>query len=574
MDARNNRIIKKKYMQFFISMFVSVLFLQFTTIIDTMIVGNLVGTSQMSGIRVSAPVINMISTFSTLIGVGCGMVISISLGKRNTNKANACFTLSLFLTVIIGLLVTIFAIFLTEPITNLITSDKSIIEYTKAYMKIVLMSGPFFLLAAVMGYIIRSDGYIKLSMAVLITGGLMNVLFDLIFILGFNLGVEGAAYATSLSYIISSLVSFSYFFIKKRSIHFTNIFKSNDTKSVFISTIKSGLPATIRLLFYNISMLIINFFVGKYLGTIGIAVCTVCANVGLLTSIVFQSSGAAMMPVMGVLIGEKDYKGIKLLISHVLKMTIIMVLVIMLVVVLIASVIFPLFGIKNIGEEYILVLRLYVIGFIFVALNYILIFYFTGLQKLFLALLIPFLENILFSIPLVIITTMNVGIHSIELTYILSEFFAFVITIIVVLIYKKKKNYSSLYLLPNEDSNLLLDFSSIINDINAVNVSEEVSNILANKNVDLVIANRIAVLLEEILVNIKKVKRNDKMKLSTDIRIIENKDGYIISLRTDGYPFNPLIVDDEDISIRLIKDLAIKINVRQIVGFNQIIIEV
>mgnify|MGYP002622750729 CR=1 FL=1 len=351
-NVRNNKIIKKKYLQFFFSMLLSVLCLQVTTIIDTIIVGNAIGTMEMSGVKSASPIINFVSVFATLLGVGSGMVISIALGKRNNKRANYAFTTGIFFSIVIGLIITFIGIFLSKNIMSIVISDDEILTFGQTYCEIVLSAAPLLILASYLGYAIRSDGYTKLSMILLITGGLVNVTFDLIFILGFDMGVKGAAIATDMSYLISTLIAVIYLFMKNRTLHFINIFKDkNEFKDVSISIFKSGLPSSLRLLFYSISIMISNYVIGKYIGYMGIAVLTVATNIGLISSVVFQSSGAAMMPVMGVLYGEHDYRGIKMLISYVIRFLLIAVFVIVVLVISLAGIIYDIFGISNYTSE-------------------------------------------------------------------------------------------------------------------------------------------------------------------------------------------------------------------------------
>ena len=205
-NARNDKIIKKKYMQFFISVLISVLVLQITTIIDSMIVGTAIGTKEMSGVKASNPIISVVIVFTTLISVGASMVISIALGKRNNKRANDTFTFGLFASVVIGLVFTLLGIFLSNQIVSLVTSNADILEFTQEYTRIVLIASPFMMLSTYLGYALRSDGFSKLSMTLLISGGVINVCFDLILILGFNLGVTGAAIATDISYVGATLI--------------------------------------------------------------------------------------------------------------------------------------------------------------------------------------------------------------------------------------------------------------------------------------------------------------------------------------------------------------------------------
>ena len=572
-NVRNNKIIKKKYLDFFFSVLISVLILQITTIIDSMIVGTTIGTKEMSGVKASNPIISVVAVFSTLISVGASMINSISLGKRNYTKANITYTYGAFLCIAFGLAFTLIGIFFSDNIVSLLTSNEDVLPFAKTYTKIVLYASPFLILTTYMGYMIRTDGYTKLSMILLISGGIVNVLFDLIFILGFKLGVNGAAYATDMSYIISLLVGMIYLFKKNRNLKFVNIFKKDSgIRNITKEIIKNGFSSASRLLFTSVSLIIANFIVGKYVGYMGLAVFAVISNLALIATAVFQSSGASMMPIMGVFYGEKDYKGIELLLKHVIMFLSILILIVIILIEAFAPFYFPLFGMNNPDTSYVNVLRIYAIGFIGAAFNYILLYYFSTLQKTMLGILVPFLEQIVFSIPAYLLLIPNMGLYGLVLAFIISEFGTTIVTLFIVYLIKKKKGYKSILLLPKENTNLLLDFTVLANEIEAALVSKDVNKILIDNNIDLYKANRVSVILEEMIVNTKEIEKRNK-KVYIDIKIVKSEN-IIISLRSNGYPYDPLTDTVDETSDNLIKGLSINLKHNQIIGFNQTLIEV
>ena len=572
-NVRNNKIIKKKYLDFFFSVLISVLILQITTIIDSMIVGTTIGTKEMSGVKAANPIISVVAVFSTLISVGASMINSISLGKRNYTKANITYTYGAFLCIAFGLAFTLIGIFFSDSIVSLLTSSEDVLPFAKIYTKIVLCASPFLILTTYMGYMIRTDGYTKLSMLLLISGGIVNVLFDLIFILGFKLGVNGAAYATDMSFLISLLVGIIYLFKKNRNLKFVNIFKKDsDIRNITKEIIKNGFSSASRLLFTSVSLIISNFIVGKYVGYMGLAVFAVVSNLALIATAVFQSSGASMMPIMGVFYGEKDYKGIELLLKHVIMFLSILILIVIILIEAFAPFYFPLFGMNNPDTSYVNVLRIYAIGFIGAAFNYILLYYFSTLQKTMLGMLVPFLEQILFSIPATLLLIPNMGLYGLVLAFIISEFGTTLVTLFIVYLIKKKKGYKSILLLPKENTNLLLDFTVLANEIEAALVSKDVYKILIDNNIDLSKANRVSVILEEMIVNTKEIEKRNK-KVYIDIKIVKSEN-IIISLRSNGYPYDPLTDTVDETSDNLIKGLSINLKHNQIIGFNQTLIEV
>ena len=305
----------------------------------------------------------------------------------------------------------------------------------------------------------------------------------------------------------------------------------------------------------------------------GIAVFSVISNLSLIATAVFQSSGAAMLPIMGVFYGEKDYKGIGLFVSFVFGFLLLLIAIIIIVLVSFAPLFYPLFGIKDAPGEYATYLRLFSIGFIFAGIDYLILYYFTALQKSYISVIVPLLEQIVICVPLLFLIP-SMGMYGLIVAYIVSEFGAGFITLLVIYFIKKKKKYQNMLLLPNERTDILLDFTVLASHAEASIVSENVNNVLLKNNIDHLKANRVAVILEEMIVNTKEKEKNHK-KVYIDVRIIKGEENIIISFRSNSnHPYNPLNESDEDISQKIISSFAIKLRYNQIIGFNQILMEV
>jgi hypothetical protein len=189
-----------------------------------------------------------------------------------------------------------------------------------------------------------------------------------------------------------------------------------------------------------------------------------------------------------------------------------------------------------------------------------------------LGILVPFLEQIVFSIPVTLLLIPNMGLYGLVLAFIISEFGTTIVTLFIVYLIKKKKGYKSILLLPKENTNLLLDFTVLANEIEATLVSKDVNKILIDNGIDLYKANRVSVILEEMIVNTKEIEKRNK-KVYIDIKIVKSEN-IIISLRSNGYPYDPLTDTVDETSDNLIKGLSINLKHNQIIGFSQTLIEV
>lgn len=578
--SRSNKTLRGKYREFFIALALSVLLLQFTTVVDTIIVGNLLGTVEMSGVRVATPVIAVITVVATLVGAGCSTVASIALGRRDKARASRAFTLMLALTLVLGGIFIAVGVPLGQTIAHAICPDPEIADNAGKYITIVLAASPCFIFATALGMVLRADGFPKLSMALLMAGGLVNVVFDLILMGLGGMKIEGSAIATDISMLSAMLIGFCYFFFKKRNMRIVNIFKSfGETKEIFLLSMKSGAPGALRLLFTNAGLIVINFFVGKYAEPGAIAILTVCSNVQLVASVFFQSGGQAAMPMAGVLYGEHDYVGVKQLMKYAFLIVLGLVGLAIGVIVAIPGPIMAAFGVSSAPSTAELAIRIYAIGLLPIALNYVMTYYYSVVQRQKIAMIATFFENLVFYVPISIAFIFPMGVLGVAVAFAISETLALGVLALVAFIEMKRKSLKGLFLLPGSPSEVLYDATIPSTDIDASQVADEVRQALEGKS-DPIKANRTAVAVEEMIANSVIRHQGKKRPVFFDVRVLLTKKGPMISLRDNGPAFDPTTYSQEEQGeyqfdgIELIHQCARKVSYSQTLGMNLTIIEV
>lgn len=216
--VRTSATIGGRYRAFFISAVAATLLLQITIVTDTIIVGQLLGPASMSGVRVASPIVNILNVLAMLVGVGGATLVSIAMGKRDPDSANRLFTLSITLSIAIGLIFAVVVTPLADVLANLISSDKTTVGYTASFLRIVTAASPVYILASVMALLLRADSCIKLSSVVLSAAGVANVAFDLLFMGALGMGVEGSALATDCGMFVAVALSLLYFRWPRRSL--------------------------------------------------------------------------------------------------------------------------------------------------------------------------------------------------------------------------------------------------------------------------------------------------------------------------------------------------------------------
>ncbi|NMB21642.1 MAG: MATE family efflux transporter, partial [Firmicutes bacterium] len=196
-------------------------------VVDRIFVGNGVGPLGLAGLTVSFPVMLVQMAFSMLIGLGATALISIRLGEGRQRDAEQIMSNALGLLILTSAALTVLGIVFLEPLLRLMGASDAILPYARDYLSIILYGTIFQFISFGLNHMIRAQGNPKVAMATMLIGAITNIALDPIFIYVFGWGVAGAAFATVLSHLVSSVWVLSFFLRGKSQLHldFTQIFK-------------------------------------------------------------------------------------------------------------------------------------------------------------------------------------------------------------------------------------------------------------------------------------------------------------------------------------------------------------
>ena len=199
-----------------IGMMVSALY----NVVDRVFIGNIPGVGPMAitGLGVAMPIMSVIIAFGTLIGVGSSTNISIRLGQNKKDEAERIIGNALSLAIVIGVSISIIGTIFLDKLLIMFGASAETILYAKSYMSIILIGTTFSIMSMMLGNLIRGDGNPKLSATIMIVGCGLNIILDALFIFGFNMGIKGAAFATIISQITSSILGLSYYLRGKSNV--------------------------------------------------------------------------------------------------------------------------------------------------------------------------------------------------------------------------------------------------------------------------------------------------------------------------------------------------------------------
>tara|TARA_R110000868_G_scaffold97875_3_gene269246 strand:- start:5371 stop:6723 length:1353 start_codon:yes stop_codon:yes gene_type:complete len=195
---------------------IGILVMSLNILVDTIFVGNWIGSIAIAAINVVLPVSFFIAALGMSIGIGGSSIISRALGANNTEKALKTFGNQITLTLLLTISLVILGLSFTDDIIFSFGGKGNIFEPAKIYYTIVLYGVPFLALCMMGNTVIRAEGKPKFAMYAMMIPSVGNLLLDYIFINLLDYGMEGAAWATTISYILC-FAFIVWFFISKNS---------------------------------------------------------------------------------------------------------------------------------------------------------------------------------------------------------------------------------------------------------------------------------------------------------------------------------------------------------------------
>ncbi len=273
-------------------------------LVDAYFVGGL-GTSQMGAISVVYPLGQVVVGLGLLFGNGASSYLSRLLGKGDKEKANQVASTALYGSVTAGAVMIILSMVFLRPILKLLGATDSIMPYAVTYAGIYIISCIFNVFNVTMNNIVTSEGAAKTTMCALMTGAILNIGLDPVFIYVFDMGVAGAAIATAISQIVSTSV-YLVFVRRKKSIYRFKIKNCSFTKEIMSEIFKIGIPTLVFQILTSLSISLVNTRAMAYGDS-------VIAGMGAVTRIV--SMGSLMVfgfikgfqPIAGYSYGAKKF---------------------------------------------------------------------------------------------------------------------------------------------------------------------------------------------------------------------------------------------------------------------------
>ncbi len=195
-------------------------------LMDAVFAGQMIGSTAMGAISISYPFTLINSGVATLIGVGSASVLSRAIGKKDQKTIDSIMGNLIMVVFILSLIITVVGIIFTKQILSVTGAEGEILNGAVRYLKIIFIGSLFVNFFQSANMVMRGEGALKQSMLIVGSGAVLNIILDPILISTFNkfnMGIEGAAYATIISQVIQAVITLMYFIRKSENLKINKI---------------------------------------------------------------------------------------------------------------------------------------------------------------------------------------------------------------------------------------------------------------------------------------------------------------------------------------------------------------
>ena len=431
-----NTALFKLGMPMVISLLVAALY----NVVDTYFVSGL-GKEAVAAVSVAFPIQLIFLGIGLTFGAGAGSYISRLLGGNNKKEASIVATVALLTSAILGIVTAIVLFCYLDGVLKFMGAIPSIIEISKSYTGIFIVGGILGAINVTVGNLAVAQGAAKISLKAMILGSTSNMILDPIFIFGFNLGVRGAAIATLIARVITSLMYIIYFVGDKNLIEI-KLSNFKPTIAIYKEILKIGISMLILQILQTISISKISYAASFYGEEAIAAMGIVLRIVTLGTNVVFGYM-KGLQPLAGFNYGAKNYGRVREAIKASIKWTNVFCVAWTVIVYIFAPSILSIFGTdENVLNIAVPALRAAVIMFITFGFQFTYSTLYLSTGKALGGVFLNSLRQGIVFIPIILLLPKFMGLNGVIYAQTISDLITTIITIpFAISVNKSLKNF-------------------------------------------------------------------------------------------------------------------------------------
>lgn len=574
---RNESIIRSKTREFFGVGIVVTASTYLVLIVDFMLIGWILGADAVAAAGLCDSFVDAAEFPGFVLSSAGPIAAGLFLGKRKLRQANGIFTLS-FLFTIAGSLLCWCLLPFCGIFSNLLTNNGAIAGDVARYMFFTLAASPFVGVNLVLSSFAIMDNHSKLAMGSVIASNVVNIAFDIVFMKFLAMGVAGAAAASLLGNVAGILVGLPYFFSKKRT--FRLVRPTGALRETFRELAKSSSSFAVDKASRVFASLVVNMLLMYFVGNLGVALYAVYGRLKFILRLLAGGALQTISNLGSMLYGERDFFGLRKMMSILFKYTYVLVAAIMVGLLFFSAPFLRSYGIDPATPpDTLLAFRIMLFSLPFIWFSDLLARFYPSIQRQGLSVILLALQNVVFKILLLLLGVAVIvkgNLSSLTVVAIwcfLVEFLSPAVT----LLWEKWK-YKNVAILGKKDRTELdcHTFSIPGNPESVVDIHTEIDHFCQQNHIPRNKGNLLAIALEEAVLNI--INHNGRVGM-IDICLLLEEGNLIVRIRDNGSPFDPLhFVDEEDIlqrnNISLLEKLTDQKTYTRIMNMNNTVLSI
>lgn len=301
-------LMKKKYAGYIFPSMLSFLLTGIYSIVDGIFVGNAMGDPGLAAINIAWPLVALIISLGTGIGMGAAVVVSINNGAGKEEDARRAEGNAFFLLVMGSLLLVLFLYLFHIPLLKLLGAKGELLPFASEYVRYILLGGIVQVLASGTIPLMRNHGASFYAMCSMALGCVTNIALDYCFVIAFHLGLKGAALATVFGQVITLILCIAFYIRKKNRLPFSCLRPEKNTVRSILKVAVSPFGLTylpsVTIIFMNLQAL-------KYGGAEAVSAYAVLAYIISFMELLVQGIGDGSQPLLSLSQGSNDNKSLK-----------------------------------------------------------------------------------------------------------------------------------------------------------------------------------------------------------------------------------------------------------------------
>ena len=430
-----------KLIRFTIPTIVMMIFTSIYGVVDGMFVSNFVGKTPFAAVNLIMPALMILGTIGFMLGTGGSAIVAKTLGEGKKKLANEYFTILVVTAAVCGVVLAVVGWIFMRPLAVMLGAQGEMLEYCVTYARIIMIALPGFMLQNVFQSFLVTAEKPHLGLYLTVIAGVTNMVLDFVFIVVFEMGIAGAAYATCIGQTIGGFVPFIYFLRKNSSA--LRMTRCHFDGSVLRKACFNGSSEMMTNLSMSLVNMLYNYQLMRFIGADGVAAYGVIMYINFIFTGVFFGYSVGCAPIVGFHYGAGNQSELKNLFRKSL------ILMTAAGVVLTGLALAASAGLSKIFVGYDAGLyeltkrgfRIYTLSFLMMGINIYGSAFFTALNNGLVSAIISFLRTLLFQVAAVVILPALFGIDGVWMSIVAAECLAIVVTILFFIREKGRYHY-------------------------------------------------------------------------------------------------------------------------------------